>query len=318
MDQNLCPSQNRPNYVSLFLAFLLGFFGATTDLVAEPSGLFSRTLSGGVFKYAVQPGDYLIKIGARFGMPALILAQDNGLDYDGILRPGRELVVSNPHIVPEVQEDGVVINLPQRMLFLFRNGELLDRYPVGLGKPDWPTPAGQFKVANLQMDKDWVVPKSIQEEMLREGKVVKTRVPPGPDNPLGRYWIGLSLEGYGIHGTIAPASVYHFQSHGCIRLHPDDIEALFPLIGVGMKGKIIYIPTLLAEMPDGRVLLEVHRDIYEKGKGINPLETARQLAEVNGLTERIDWRRAEEVARRQEGLARDVTRADATKKEESR
>ena len=76
----------------------------------------------------------------------------------------------------------------------------------------------------MQRHKEWIVPESIQEEMRREGKDVLTRVPPGPDNPLGRHWIGLSIGGIGIHGTIAPSSVYHFRSHGCIRLHPDDVE----------------------------------------------------------------------------------------------
>ena len=56
--------------------------------------------------------------------------------------------------------------------------------------------------------------------MRREDKVVLTQVPPGPENPLGKHWVGLSIPGIGIHGTLAPASIYHFQSHGCIRLHP--------------------------------------------------------------------------------------------------
>ena len=52
-------------------------------------------------------------------------------------------------------------------------------------------------------------------------------MPPGPDNPLGKHWLGLSIHGYGIHGTIAPSSIYQFRTHGCIRLHPDDIAELF-------------------------------------------------------------------------------------------
>ena len=89
-----------------------------------------------------------------------------------------------------------------------------------------PRPVGRLHVVRMQRHKEWIVPESIQEEMRREGKDVLTRVPPGPDNPLGRHWIGLSIGGIGIHGTIASSGVYHFRSHGCIRLHPEVVSGI--------------------------------------------------------------------------------------------
>ena len=82
------------------------------------------------------------------------------------------------------------------------------RYRQG---PCGPRPVGRLHVFRMQRHKEWIVPESIQEEMRREGKDVLTRVPPEPDNPLGHHWIGLSIGGIGIHGTIAPSSVYHFR-----------------------------------------------------------------------------------------------------------
>lgn len=269
--------------------------------MAEPP---SFPVTGGVFEYTIQPGDYLIKIGARFGVADAVLSRDNGLKYDALLKPGQKLTVDNRHIVPEAREDGLLINLPQGMLYYFRAGELMAAYPVGLGKPSWPTPAGEFRVTDKAVNKTWRVPKSIQEEMLREGQVVKTEVPPGPDNPLGKHWLGISLSSIGIHGTIAPASIYHFQSHGCIRLHPDDIEALFAQIERGATGSIIYAPLLLTES-EGRIFLEAHRDIYNKGDvSMGALE---RLAHDAMLSDRIDWSRADDVLERHEGVARDVT-----------
>ncbi len=262
------------------------------------------TLTGGIFTYTVQPGDYLIRIGARFGEAALVLARENRLDYGGILMPGRRLVVDNRHIVPARMRDGILINLPQRMLFLFRGGEVAAAYPVGLGKPTWPTPTGGFTVADLQVNKPWKVPKSIQEEMRREGKAVRSEVPPGPDNPLGRHWIGLSIAGYGIHGTIAPASVFHFQSHGCIRLHPDDVAELFGQVHIGTRGSLVYRPVMLALLADGRIFLEVHRDIYNRG--IDPWRTVQDLARAHHIDGRLDWSRVREIIRRQDGLAREA------------
>ena len=206
--------------------------------------------------------------------------------------------------------DGILINLPQRMLFRRVNGELQAAYPVGLGRPDWPTRMGEFTVISREQGKTWFVPLSIQQEMLNEGKAVQTQVPPGPDNPLGKHWLGLSLPGYGIHGTIAPQSIYHFQSHGCIRLHPDDAAELFDVTKKGDAGVIIYQPVLLFEAPDKRIFLEVHRDIYKKDVDANGL--ARELADAARVSEKIDWKKAAQVIRAQEGVARDITLADDT------
>jgi len=269
--------------------------------MAEPS---SSVVTGSVFKYTVQPGDYLIKIGARFGVSAKALARDNGLNYNALLMPGLEMMVDNRHIVPAERQNGLLINLPQRMLYHFKSGEVMAAYPVGLGRPDWPTPEGDFKVISKEINKTWRVPESIQEEMRRELQVVRTEVPPGPDNPLGEYWLGLSLSAIGIHGTIAPSSIYHFQSHGCIRLHPDDIADLFAQVARGDAGSIIYAPILLTQS-DGRVFLEVHRDIYNKGDV--PIAVLNQLAHEAMLTDAIDWALAYDALEQGEGVARDVT-----------
>lgn len=269
--------------------------------MAEPAAF---SVTGGVFEYTVQSGDYLIKIGARFGVAAEVLARENVLEYSAKLMPGQKLTIDNRHIVPELRENGLLINLPQRMLYYFRDWELVAAYPVGLGKPSWPTPAGEFSVIDKEVNKAWRVPKSIQEEMRREGQMVKTEVPPGPDNPLGKHWLGLSLTSIGIHGTIAPASIYHFQSHGCIRLHPDDIEALFAQIERGATGGIIYVPLLLTES-EGRIFIEAHRDIYNESDV--SLRTLEQLAHDAILSDRIDWSRATDVLEQRDGVARDVT-----------
>ena len=140
--------------------------------------------------------------------------------------------------------------------------------------------------------------------MRKKGETVLTKVPPGPDNPLGKYWMGLSIPGYGIHGTNAPPSVYHFQSHGCIRLQPENIEKLFPQIKVGEPGKIIYAPVLLALLNDGRIYLEIDRDIYNRG--INAFPMLIELAEANHLTNRIDWYAVTQTIDQQTGIARQI------------
>lgn len=208
------------------------------------------------------------------------------------------------HIVPRTLEAGIVINVPQRMLFLFEGGALRGAWRVTAGKPDWPTPTGAFTVVNRQKDKTWMVPPSIQAEMRRERKRVLTEVPPGPDNPLGRHWIGLSMPGIGIHGTNAPSSIYGLRSHGCVRMHPRDVSQLFDRVAAGTPGEMIYTPALLARTPDGRVYAEVHADAYRKG--VNPVRVLRALAVDNGLDALIDWKRVEAVAKARQGRAVEV------------
>lgn len=283
------------------LGLLLACEAGATVLAAP-----GRALIGSVQGYTVKAGDTLTRIGARFGTEPGLLLRENGLDETRPLKIGRVLRVDNRHIVPGVLDDGIVINLPQRMLYRMQGGQLQKAYPVGVGRPDWPTETGNFTVTSRKEGKTWVVPPSIQEEMAREGEEVKEEIPPGPDNPLGRYWLGLSLPALGIHGTIAPESIYHFQSHGCIRLHPDDAAEMFATTNKGDAGSIIYQPVLLYRAPDNKIYLEVHRDIYRKGVDANRL--AKQLAAAAQVEQDIDWRRAAEVIATHEGVARDVTR----------
>lgn len=290
------------------LAFcaLIILLGALQNLCHGEQAAGTPALTGSRFSYRVMPGDYLEKIGARFGVSAALLARDNAIPEPDQILPGRNLWIDNRHIVAEFVQDGLVINLPQRMLFFFQDGKLAASYSVGLGRPTWPTVQGTFRITGLEKNPVWLVPKSIQDEMARERQIVISKVSPGPENPLGKFWIGLDAPGYGIHGTIAPSSVYHFRSHGCIRLHPDDIAQLFPRLSKGLIVKLVYAPVLMAE-EDGHVFVEINPDIYNKAP--SPLGVLRQLAAAGHLAGRIDWPLLQELMLRQDGVARDVSLA---------
>jgi L,D-transpeptidase ErfK/SrfK len=268
-----------------------------------------QPLVGGQFTYVVQNGDSLTRIGARFGVNIPVLAAANGLSSSSRLREGQSMIIDNRHIVPEVVSDGILINIPQRMLYLFKQEKVTRAYPVGLGRPDWPTPTGSFMVASKEENPVWDVPKSIQEEMRREGKIVQEQVPPCPENPPGKHWMGLSISGFGIHGTIAPASIYRFQTHGCIRLHPDDIAALFEEVTRGTVARFIYQRVIVARTAD-RVFLEVHRDVY--GKQPDALAALVAAARAGNFASLLDWEKAKAIIAHQEGIAREITKKAAS------
>lgn len=180
---------------------------------------------------------------------------------------------------PTVITDGIVINIPQRLLVVMRDGIVAARYPVAVGLPTWQTFVGPFTVVAKETDPVWDVPVSVQEEMRLAGKKVITRVPPGPNNPLGKFWLGLSEPGFGIHGTNAPKTVGSFATHGCIRMRPADIAALYASVTVGTPGEMVYEPVLVGGDENG-LWLEAHPDAYG-------LETRDALALVMSESARL-------------------------------
>lgn len=268
---------------------------------ADPAGV----LVGGISRHVVQRGESLRSIGARYGVDAATIAEANTLERSARLLAGQALTIDNHHIVPSAVFEGViVVNVPQRMLF-FRHGTELFDAPVAVGSRGWQTPLAPFTIRIKETDPTWDVPASIAAEARARGQRLPARVPPGTTNPLGHHWLGLSIGSVGIHGTNVPASIYGAVTHGCIRVHPDDIAVLFDLVAVGTPGATLYEPVLLAEA-DGEVYLEVHPDVYRR-MSQPPAFVARSIAVARGISERIDWSIADRVARRQSGIAQAVT-----------
>lgn len=260
----------RACFTTLLLTLLTSVAAAQTA-PASPAG----TIAGTVQTYEVMPGDSLALVAAKFGVEPAVLARDNNLTTKARLKPGDTLTVDNRHVVPSGMHDGIVVNIPQRRLFLFRGGALVDSYPVAVGRSGWKTPTGEYSVIVKEVDPSWEVPKSIQAEMAREGKRVITRMAPGPDNPLGTRWIGVTSS-IGIHGTNAPSSVFRYATHGCIRMSIENVEHLFEQIHEGDAVSIIYEPLLIARDGD-ELFVEVHPDPYRKG-GVSRAALERRLA----------------------------------------
>ena len=269
-----------------------------------PALLLLAQIVGGDIVYSVQPGDTLTRIGARFGLDVRVLAEENQLTLDDPLQPGETLNIDNRHIAVPAGDADIVVNVAQRILFHFDRDKSVRAYPIAAGKKYWRTPLGDFTIVSKEEKPVWDVPASIQEEMRRSGKPVVTRVPPSPRNPLGDYWIGLSMPAIGIHGTNAPLSIYKLATHGCIRLHPDDIRLLFSKLDVGMKGRVVFQPVLI--MWEGNsVYLEVHPDLY--GKEPDAFGKVVRTAESGGFLQLLDLALVKEAIREREGVARDVT-----------
>jgi L,D-transpeptidase ErfK/SrfK len=179
-------------------------------------------------------------------------------------------------ILPDAPREGIVINIPAMRLFYFATEKSADptvkvtkvtTHPIGIGTEGWATPVGEATVTGKARDPVWYVPASIRKEHAERGDPLPSKVPPGPDNPLGRHVMTLSLPGYLIHGTNKPAGVGMRSSHGCVRLYPEDVEALFGRVTKGTRVLFVNQP-VLAGWRDGALYLEVHPALAEESRDL--------------------------------------------------
>ena len=133
--------------------------------------------------------------------------------------------------VRELDEAVVVLRGSNRLLF-FDNAKLVRWFGVATGLPQYPTPLGDYEIVNLQRNPWWYPPPSPWAEDSEP-------VPPGPGNPLGTRWMGISAPYIGIHGTPDAASIGYSASHGCIRMRVPDAEWLFRRVEIGTPVFII-------------------------------------------------------------------------------
>ena len=127
----------------------------------------------------------------------------------------------------------IVIHRGSNRLYLYDGVRLVRVFPVATGQAAWPTPLGHFQIVVKQKNPWWFPPT--QDSWAAGAKPV----PPGPDNPLGTRWMGLSAPGVGIHGTDEPWSIGHSESHGCIRMQVPSAEWLFNRVQIGTPVFII-------------------------------------------------------------------------------
>jgi len=157
---------------------------------------------------------------------------------------------------------GVVVNIPARTLYWYRDGAVEGVFPVGVGKDSTQTPVGSYRVQNKAVHPWWLPPNG------------GPAVAPGPANPLGTRWIGFS-GGYGIHGNNNPASIGGLVSLGCVRMYIPDVEWLYQQVSVGTPVHVTYESVQMQYGAGGQRYLAIHPDVYGWGRpGVASVLTA--------------------------------------------
>jgi hypothetical protein len=120
----------------------------------------------------------------------------------------------------------IVVRRVSHRLYLYNGARFRRTFGVAVGQPIYPTPLGRFYIAVKQRNPWWYPPNSTWA-------AGASPIAPGPGNPLGTRWMGLSWGGIGIHGTPDAASIGYSASHGCIRMRIPEAERLFDRVRIG-------------------------------------------------------------------------------------
>jgi L,D-transpeptidase ErfK/SrfK len=259
--------------------------------------------------------DTLIDVARRYGVGYPEIERANpGVDL-WLPGEGREILIPGRRILPPTPHEGIVVNLPEHRLYYYpkpKRGKkrVVITYPVSIGRMDWHSPLGQTWVAAKERHPSWYPPESIRKEHAANGDPLPKIVPPGPKNPLGEYKMRLAVgDGtYEIHGTNNPVAVGLAVTHGCIRMYPEDVAALFASVPVGTKVWLINEPVKIAYV-DGELFMEVHPPVDGEGQTaeLNLDTMSQKLRHALGQdTAAIHWDFAREALQAATGMPRVV------------
>lgn len=254
------------------------------------------------------------------------LARENGLGFVEIVAAnpgvdpwlpgaGTRIVLPTTHLLPTAPRRGIVINLADQRLYFFPPGRLVQTYPIGVPSAGAGLQTGTTRVVSKRTNPTWVPPASVREE----DPELPLAVPPGPDNPLGDFALDLEWTSVVIHGTNRPYGIGRRVSHGCFRLYPENIAALFSQVPIGTPVTVVNQPVKTGWV-EGDLYLEIHptldqADEIEVAGAFTPAPIPnldRLVFEAAApLAERIDWATVDRVARERRGIPTLVFQRDA-------
>lgn len=220
-------------------------------------------------------GDTLLDVAERHRLGFERVARLNPTLDPWIPPIGAVVRLPSWHVLPDAPPIGLVVNLPELQLYDYGPGASTPEvFALAIGDELDPSLVGEFRVGRKRKDPVWNVPESIRAERPE----LPAQVPPGPDNPLGPYWLTIGRTSYGIHGTNNRWSIGREATHGCLRLYNDAIERVYARTKSGTPIRILY-ETVKLGRSGGIVYVEAHPDRY----GRDPDRLARTTARLAAL-----------------------------------
>ncbi|NOZ51893.1 MAG: L,D-transpeptidase family protein [Gammaproteobacteria bacterium] len=254
-------------------------------------------------------------------LPDIARRYNLGFNEINIANPGmdawvpdhkRAVLIPSAFILPPKPWKGIIINLAEMRLYYFpptkkNQSAVVQTYPLAIGQASWRTPLGIFQITEKIEKPSWTVPASIIAEDASLSRYGNRRIIPGGDeeNPLGEYALMLNASGYLIHGTNKPYSIGRRVSRGCLRMYPEDIDALFDEVTRGTTVRIISQSFKVGKR-QGVVYVESHHSNYvdnehESENFTSLVSGVITLAPQQKITTR-EWRRLNQIAAEYSGI----------------
>lgn len=283
----------------------INIFGALYHMPAPGDDIV-----GNSYTIKINRGDSVTSVRKRYEVSYHELVEANPRINFNRLRKGQTLVIPVQYILPPYRT-GIVINIPELRLYYFTpDGKFVYTYPIGLGRFDWRTPTATAKVVKKEVYPTWHVPDSIRDYALQKyDKLLPENIPPGPDNPLGKYALYLSKTGYMIHGTNDPLAVGTYISSGCMRMDDDPIETLYENVTIGTPVHIIHHPNKAGWL-NNTLFLETHLPVSGYDDDEPPLSDRRPEEAIEYATKyhpaNINWNSVTQVTKSHLGIPQAV------------
>lgn len=222
-------------------------------------------LIGELTSYTVpNDGRSLEAIAAHYEVGLLAMLSANP-GVDPLLpKAGTKLIIPTLMLLPDEPRKGIIVNLSEMRLYYYPEGRnTVVVYPIGIGQLGRDTPLMTTSISQKRANPTWTPTANIRKDYASRGISLPAVVPAGPENPMGLFALRLAAHGgtYLLHGTNADFGIGMRVSSGCIRLRPNDIEALFNRVPTGTQVKIIDTPAKYSIEPNGRKYIEVHQPL---------------------------------------------------------
>lgn len=295
----------------ILLALLAGIGLAPALMAATDAGAAELTVHGdlaGAVRTNIVKGEItLLDVARREELGYVELRAANPKVDPWLPDEGTRIILPTAYVLPAAARRGIVINLPEQRLYYFHSGRItVVTYPIGIPTDTGLIPLGSTTVIGKRPNPTWFPPPSLR----KENPELPESVPPGPDNPLGAFAISLAWPSFVIHGTNKPDGIGRRVSHGCIRMYPENIEALYKTVQAGTPVTVVDQP-VKAGWLGGVLYLEVHPtqveadEIETDGRVTNPvpLEVGDLVRAVaDGRAGEVDWALVRHVVRERRGI----------------
>ncbi|MBK1641791.1 hypothetical protein CKO12_07905 [Chromatium okenii] len=270
------------------LLSVMGWSGNWTGIAPVQAETFQLdnprdSVVGFPFYFTARGKDTLMDIARQNNLGFADMRQANPKADMWVPGEGTEVLVPTFYVLPNVPHVGIIINRAEKRLYYFppeRPNEV-QIFAISVGRDAMGTPLGSFKIIEKKKDPIWTPGPNVRASHAARGDILPAQVPPGPDNPLGRFAMRLSNPDYLIHGTSMPWGMGMEVSGGCIRMYPEGVEKLFGQVSIdtpvaivdqpykiGWRGDELYLEVQLGEKSIRKSARSVIPETLQHGEGV--------------------------------------------------